>query len=60
MFDNETLEDTVRDRAVRQPRPSRREPPRRAAAKPMTLPENPIRLKTDGRHFFFAPSIWST
>jgi hypothetical protein len=58
MFDNETLEDTVRDRAVRQPRPTRREPRRRAAAKPMTL--HPIRLKTDGRHFFFAPSIWST
>lgn len=59
MFESQRSEDATGNRiAASLPtiaRPSERLP----APRPTGCPENPIRLKTDGRHFFIAPSIWS-
>jgi hypothetical protein len=59
MFDAEILEDETRERPASPPRNSKWPVEREPEAKPAGMPKHSVCLKTDGRHFFFAPSVWS-
>jgi hypothetical protein len=59
MFEGDTGEDAPRDRTAREPHREPRLQECLPKEKPLRLPKMSIRLKTDGRHFFFAPGSWS-
>jgi hypothetical protein len=59
MFDSQVRDETNRDRTATPAPGLAGSPERPPAPMPAVLPEISIRLRTDGRHFFFAPSVWS-
>jgi hypothetical protein len=64
MVECDVLEDETRESPVRPRRTHMRPQARHVDAEAVASPKHPapthaVCLKTDGRHFFFAPSLWS-
>jgi hypothetical protein len=64
MVKTDALNEKTDDRAARRPGTDKRAWQHRSAANARaaskhSAPKHSVRLKTDGRHFFFAPSSWS-
>ena len=59
MFEGDTVENAPRDRVAKEPHLERRPQERLSKEGSVRPTETSISLKTDGRHFFFAPGSWA-